>query len=105
MRDARGDGAKWMTGPYVQTKEMRGAARVQPGSLAVSRSLGDCTLKSMHDPPIIITDPETFQVRECESALCGLRLSAPPTQWWPCGSKTYGRTKTKRSVGKEPKPQ
>jgi hypothetical protein len=78
-RDMRGDGPKWMTGPYAQTKEIRGAARVQPGSLAVSRSLGDCTLKSMHDPPIIITDPETFQVRECERARRWLCLPAPPT--------------------------
>lgn len=44
----------------LQTKIVRGAARVQPGSLAVSRSIGDCALKSMHEPALVIAEADTF---------------------------------------------
>ena len=52
----------------------------------MSRSLGDCTLKSMHEPPIVITDPETYEVRnECNvssyagSACWGVALRDDPS--------------------------
>eukprot|EP00959_Pyramimonas_sp_CCMP1952_P356272 7461251-Pyramimonas_sp.AAC.1 len=46
----------------VQPQEQRGAARVQPGSLAVSRSIGDCALKAMHEPALVIAEPDVSQV-------------------------------------------
>uniref|UniRef100_A0A7S0R0N5 PPM-type phosphatase domain-containing protein n=1 Tax=Pyramimonas obovata TaxID=1411642 RepID=A0A7S0R0N5_9CHLO len=50
-------------------QEQRGAARVQPGSLAVSRSIGDCALKAMHEPQLVIAEPDVSQVELSPSTL------------------------------------
>ena len=45
-----------------EVEDMKQPARVMPGKLAVSRSIGDFGVKAKHDPPVIIPDPEYYKI-------------------------------------------
>ena len=67
------------------TREHRGAARVQPGSLAVSRALGDCALKAMHYPPLVLAEPEVYTCPLDKT--CEFLILATDGVWGQVGSE------------------
>ena len=59
-----------------QTEDKKQPARVMPGKLAVSRSIGDFSVKAKHKPQLIIPEPQYYEVKMNEKTFSAIVMAS-----------------------------